>query len=103
MFMMIFVNYQGGNYEILNHSMWNGLTIADLVFPFFMWIMGVSSAYSLKRAYTQPKGKVIWDVCKRAIKLFLLGIFVNENWDLTHFRIMGVLQRFALSYLFTGL
>jgi len=44
MFMMIFVNYQGGNYEFFNHSLWNGLTLADVIFPFFMWIMGVSCA-----------------------------------------------------------
>ena len=38
---MIFVNYGGGSYYFFNHSIWNGLTVADLVFPWFMWIMGV--------------------------------------------------------------
>ena len=36
---MIFVNYGGGGYWFLAHSVWNGLTVADLVFPWFMWIM----------------------------------------------------------------
>lgn len=43
-FGMVFVNYQGGNYEFFNHSLWNGLSFADIIFPFFMWIMGVSCA-----------------------------------------------------------
>ena len=43
---MIFVNYGGGSYYFFNHSPWNGLTVADLVFPWFIWIMGVSLAIS---------------------------------------------------------
>jgi heparan-alpha-glucosaminide N-acetyltransferase len=46
---MIFVNYGGGGYFFFNHSVWNGLTIADLVFPWFIWIMGVSMAISFKK------------------------------------------------------
>lgn len=37
---MIFVNYGGGGYWFFNHSFWDGLTVADLVFPWFIWIMG---------------------------------------------------------------
>lgn len=37
---MIFVNYGGGGYWFFNHSLWDGLTVADLVFPWFIWIMG---------------------------------------------------------------
>jgi len=44
---MIFVNYGGGGYYFFNHSIWNGLTVADLVFPWFIWIMGTSMAISL--------------------------------------------------------
>jgi heparan-alpha-glucosaminide N-acetyltransferase len=46
---MIFVNYGGGGYFFFNHSVWNGLTVADLVFPWFIWIMGVSMAISFKK------------------------------------------------------
>lgn len=103
MFGMVFVNYQGGNYEFFNHSLWNGMTFADCIFPFFMWIMGVSSAYSMKREYTVDKKTSINRILVRSLKLFLLGLLVNQNWDMTHFRIMGVLQRFAISYLFNSL
>ena len=40
--LMIFVNYGGGGYYFFNHSTWNGLTVADLLFPWFVWIMGVT-------------------------------------------------------------
>lgn len=43
---MVFVNYGGGGYWFLEHSKWNGLTVADLVFPWFMWIMGTSMAFA---------------------------------------------------------
>jgi heparan-alpha-glucosaminide N-acetyltransferase len=46
---MIFVNFHGGAYWFFNHSPWNGLTFADIVFPFFLWIMGTSMTISLKR------------------------------------------------------
>lgn len=45
---MIFVNYGGGGYWYFAHSPWNGLTVADLVFPWFLWIMGVSLAISIR-------------------------------------------------------
>ena len=40
-FIMIFVNYGGGGYWFFQHSPWDGLTVADLVFPWFIWIMGI--------------------------------------------------------------
>ncbi|KAJ1434428.1 hypothetical protein B484DRAFT_446661 [Ochromonadaceae sp. CCMP2298] len=43
---MIFVNYGGGGYWFFDHAAWNGLTVADLLFPWFMWMMGVSMALS---------------------------------------------------------
>jgi heparan-alpha-glucosaminide N-acetyltransferase len=41
LFLMIFVNYGGGGYWFFEHAGWNGLTVADLLFPWFMWMMGV--------------------------------------------------------------
>lgn len=102
MFQMVFVNYRGGNYDIFNHSVWNGITFADVVFPSFMWIMGVSTAFSLKKAHTLIKKDLLFKIIKRTIILFCLGIIVNQGWDLGHLRIMGVLQRFALSYIFVS-
>lgn len=48
---MIFVNYGCGGYEILEHAKWNGLHLADLVFPWFMWIMGACIPISLMSSF----------------------------------------------------
>jgi heparan-alpha-glucosaminide N-acetyltransferase len=56
---MIFVNYGGGKYWFFDHSRWHGLTTADLVMPWFMFLMGVSFAYSIcsmkKKKMTQTE------------------------------------------------
>lgn len=102
---MIFVNYGGGGYWFFRHSRWNGLTFADLVFPWFIWIMGTAMAYSftgMLRRVT-PKHKIFWKIFKRSCILFVLGLLVNtggcDPTPLTHLRIPGVLQRFAGTYL----
>ncbi|XP_066916082.1 heparan-alpha-glucosaminide N-acetyltransferase-like isoform X3 [Clytia hemisphaerica] len=106
---MIFVNYGGGKYWFFNHSKWNGLTVADLVFPWFIFIMGASIFISCRsiRRKTIPKITITKKIIVRSIKLFALGLFINNGiklrsmkWkDYEHWRIPGVLQRFALSYL----
>ncbi|MEE6512597.1 hypothetical protein FKM82_019693 [Ascaphus truei] len=104
---MVFVNYGGGSYWFFKHQSWNGLTLADLVFPWFVFIMGTSISLSLnsmlRKGGSRWKlfGKVLW----RSIQLFLIGLFViNENYCLGPLswgdvRIMGVLQRLSLTYL----
>ncbi|KAB7498605.1 Heparan-alpha-glucosaminide N-acetyltransferase [Armadillidium nasatum] len=100
--MMIFVNYKGGKYYFFNHSPWNGLTVADLVFPWFMWIMGVSLILSihsqLRRQVT--RSSMVFKIFKRSFILFGLGIINNslKSNNLPNFRIFGVLQRFSLCY-----
>lgn len=102
---MIFVNAGGGNYWFLDHSAWNGLTVADLVFPWFVWIMGVSMAISLNSA--QKRGvdrrslvrKMVW----RAAKLFMLGMFLNNGYMVKYWRILGVLQYFGVAAFSVGL
>ncbi|XP_032091205.1 heparan-alpha-glucosaminide N-acetyltransferase isoform X1 [Thamnophis elegans] len=103
---MIFVNYGGGKYWFFKHQSWNGLTIADLVFPWFVFIMGTSISLSfsvmLRRGCSkwQLLGKVLW----RSLLLFLIGlIIVNPNYclgplSLDNLRIPGVLQRLACTY-----
>ena len=54
--LMIFVNYGGGGYVFLNHAPWNGLTVADLLFPWFMWTMGCSMALSMASVHDGPAG-----------------------------------------------
>ena len=81
--------------------------MADLVFPWFMWIMGVSTAISTRSKLRNsiPRPTVCWGVCKRSAILFFLGLVINSlggNNDLRTLRIPGVLQRFAVSYLVVG-
>ncbi|XP_023188882.1 heparan-alpha-glucosaminide N-acetyltransferase [Xiphophorus maculatus] len=104
---MVFVNYGGGRYWFFRHSSWNGLTVADLVFPWFVFIMGTSIALSINSllrggaSRSSLLKKVLW----RSAQLFLIGVFViNPNYclgplSLDNLRIPGVLQRLAWSYL----
>lgn len=99
---MIFVNYGGGDYAIFKHAPWNGLTVADLVFPWFIWIMGVSIALSLRsqlRSSTSRK-KIFYHIVKRALILICLGLILNSrNVDKnSYLRIPGVLQRIGVTY-----
>ncbi|KAH9101793.1 hypothetical protein LEN26_014097 [Aphanomyces euteiches] len=94
---MIFVNYGGGGYWLFNHSTWNGITIADLVFPWFAWTMGMSMSIGFaKKRFSRLNHFRIASI--RALKLFALGLFLNNGYDLTSWRIPGVLQSFGVSY-----
>ncbi|XP_060579970.1 heparan-alpha-glucosaminide N-acetyltransferase-like isoform X4 [Ruditapes philippinarum] len=104
--LMIFVNYRGGDYWFFRHSKWNGLTVADIVFPWFVWIMGTAMAYSFHSQLRRstPKTRMFWKIFKRSCILFLLGLLINSSDGLNpvrmrEFRIPGVLQRFAGTYL----
>jgi predicted acyltransferase len=87
----------------LRHSVWNGCTAADLVFPGFLFIMGAAlglalSSYTRERwTWLQMYGRVL----RRSTILFMLGLALNVAVmeDLSTLRIMGVLQRIALCYL----
>ncbi|CAH1957055.1 unnamed protein product [Acanthoscelides obtectus] len=98
--MMIFANFGCGDYEYLNHAKWNGLHIADLIFPSFVWIMGVCIPISLTSSFKKKLSnrEMILNVLKRSTKLFLLGIFLGSGVDLSYLRIFGVLQRFGIAY-----
>ncbi|OWF52104.1 heparan-alpha-glucosaminide N-acetyltransferase-like isoform X2 [Mizuhopecten yessoensis] len=106
---MIFVNYKGGGYWFFHHARWNGLTVADLVFPWFVFIMGTSMAFSYSSLLQKcvPKWKIFLKILKRSCILFVLGLIVNTAGghspvSLPNLRILGVLQRFALTYLITA-
>src|SRR5262249_30301658 len=91
---MVLVNNPGtwsAVYRPLRHAEWNGLTPTDLVFPFFLFIVGVAIPLS------QPAPA---RVLRRAAVIFALGLLLNfiGNPDLTTIRIPGVLQRIALCY-----
>jgi predicted acyltransferase len=105
---MILVNNAGGpeSYAALRHSVWHGLTPCDLVFPFFLFIMGVSAYLSLGKYDFRPSVGVLRKVGRRTLLILLLGWGINLFEMLTegdmqpwlHLRIPGVLQRIALCY-----
>ena len=97
--LMIFVNYGGGGYWWLDHSSWNGLTVADLLFPWFMWMMGVSMALAFKARKEQEQTRLAFvrKVCQRSTNLVLISLFCDRPWNLRYLRATGVLQYFAVS------
>ncbi|MEQ8413068.1 MAG: heparan-alpha-glucosaminide N-acetyltransferase domain-containing protein [Imperialibacter sp.] len=103
---MIIVNVPGSwshVYSPLLHSPWHGATPTDLVFPFFLFIVGVSVALAFERQLDQGKSKkeLVKKVIVRALKIFALGIFLwmFPKFDLSNIRIPGVLQRISIVFL----
>ncbi|PAC32217.1 acyltransferase family protein [Flectobacillus sp. BAB-3569] len=99
--MMILVNNPGdwGHiYWPLEHAAWDGCTPTDLVFPFFLFIVGVSISYAFKDK--QPDSKTLLRIIERSLKLFGLGLFLSlfPKFDISVVRIMGVLQRISLVF-----
>lgn len=94
-------------YPAFKHADWHGWTIADLVFPFFLFIVGVSITFSLSKIKIDnlEKKEVYLKIIKRSVILFLLGIFINSfpDFNFQQFRIMGVLQRIAICYLIVSI
>ncbi|NYB51524.1 MAG: DUF1624 domain-containing protein [Methanobacteriaceae archaeon] len=94
--------------EMLGHSSWVGLTLADLVFPFFLFIVGVSMTYSFASRSKMSSKKMWRHFIFRVLALYLIGvalgfgIFVNGIPDFYTIRIPGVLQLIALSSLFAA-
>lgn len=123
---MIMVNNPGSwkyVYEPLKHASWHGLTPTDLVFPFFMFIMGISTYISLRKFNFEYSRSTLMKILKRTAVIFLIGL--GLNWlslsfrtyhrlsseeigfierlikSITNFenlRILGVMPRLALTY-----
>lgn len=122
---MILVNMAGVAdqvYPLLLHADWHGCTPTDLIFPFFLFIVGVAMAFSLSKyidnnssittesnpnyLLNKKNRKVLyWRIIRRSIILFALGLLLNGFWnyDFNNIRIMGILQRISLSYFFAAL
>lgn len=107
---MIVVNTPGSwehVYPPLHHAEWNGMTPTDLVFPFFLFMVGIAITLALqKRKGTgSDKKALIWKIVKRSLIIFLLGILLAliPRFDFANLRIPGVLQRIAVVYLFCSL
>lgn len=112
---MIFVNsvavfHYGADvpaYGIFLHADWAGLTVADLVFPFFIFMVGVSLPFALGSVKAGPglSAAVIGKLLKRSALLFLIGLGLTlsfADWD-APIRLLGVLQRIGLTFFFAAL
>lgn len=122
---MILVNNPGSwkyMYTPLRHAEWNGLTPTDLVFPFFMFIMGISTYISLKKYVFHFSQEIFRKILRRTIVIFLIGMGIGwfsrfcyywtnptegigffgqlgeAVWNFENMRILGVMQRLALCY-----
>jgi predicted acyltransferase len=101
--LMVIVNIQGSAddaYFWLKHAEWNGLTLADLVFPWFLFIVGLSGPLALER----PGQQRDWArILRRTVLLFLIGVIlawlIRPRFEFADIRIAGVLQRIAIVYL----
>jgi predicted acyltransferase len=114
---MVLVNFPAGGpgnyYHELTHSTWNGLTFADTVFPAFLFMVGVSTHFSLDRYIHGgvPRRLALVRIGRRVVLLFALGLLVNGfapllgsgGAVLANLRIPGVLQRIAIAYLLAAL
>ncbi len=105
MALMVLVNNPGGreSYAPLEHAEWNGWTPTDVVFPSFLWIVGVALTLSLgkRMAAGVPRTQLFLQVLRRAAILYGLGLFsyLFPRFDFSTMRIVGVLQRIAICYL----
>jgi predicted acyltransferase len=115
--LMILVNNPGSwghIYSPLEHATWHGCTPTDLVFPFFLFAVGNAMAFVMPR-FEQKGPAAFWrKVITRTLLIFGIGLFLNWSpfikWDGNHLvgkpwenvRILGVLQRIALSYFFAS-
>ena len=92
--------------EQLDHAEWQGFHFYDLIFPLFVFMMGVSTVFSLTKIIEREgRGAAVKRVLKRGILLFVIGLiysggFTNPWPDM---RLMGVLNRIAICYTFGGL
>jgi len=115
---MIIVNTPGNgdrSWSPLQHARWHGFTPTDLVFPSFLFIIGASAWFSLKKLQWQGISTALTKIWKRTAILFFLGMFMwyvpgfieacfklklgeYLGWFVDHVRVLGVLGRLALCY-----
>lgn len=116
--LMIMVNNPGSwsnIYAPLKHASWHGFTPTDWVFPSFLFVVGTAMSFSLRKYKVLGNSAILIKIFKRAGAIFLIGLLLNAFpfiyrsdggiafKNLANIRIMGVLQRIALCYLFGSL
>jgi len=108
--LMILVNNPGSwsyVYAPLRHAKWHGWTPTDLVFPFFLFIVGVAISLSFSKRIEQgdAKSQLLIKVIRRTLIIFAIGLFLSlfPFFDFSKLRIPGVLQRIGVCYFFASL
>jgi predicted acyltransferase len=107
---MILVNNAGNEEEAywpLRHAEWNGWTPTDLVFPFFLFMVGVALVYSFQSrlARGDSRGRLMAHTVQRSALIFIIGVVLHGIPEVNPllWRVMGVLQRIALCYLIASI
>ena len=108
---MILVNNAGdepASYWPLQHAKWNGWTPTDLIFPFFLFIVGVAMGFSFssRQKHGASKTDLLGHILWRGAVIFAIGLILNGSGDGFHlntWRIYGVLQRIAICYVITAI
>jgi len=105
---MVLVNsHPGPIYAPIAHASWHGWTFTDLIFPFFVFIVGVAIPYSFanRLARGETGRQLFWRILRRSVLLFVVGMLLNgyPHIDFSTIRIMNVLQRIAICYFFASI
>jgi len=103
---MVLVNFPGywkAMYAPLEHAAWEGTTPTDFIFPFFIFVVGVSVTLAFTKQLSQGKSKkeLVKKTLWRTLKIFSLGVFIKflPVLDFSKIEIPGVLQRIALVFM----
>ena len=108
--LMIVVNSPGSwshVYAPFLHAKWHGCTLTDLVFPSFLFVVGLSMSQSFRKRLHNNNSLIIRKILTRGVLIFLIGVLLNwfpfYNISIENLRLFGVLQRIALSFIGAGL
>lgn len=102
---MILVNNPGhyaGTWRQLIHCAWDGVTLADFIFPFFLFIVGASIYLAFSKTNFTLNAEIAWKIVKRSFWIFAIGYILGALWftqPIGEIRIMAALQRIAIVYL----
>tara|TARA_B100001248_G_C27395050_1_gene464963 strand:+ start:470 stop:1585 length:1116 start_codon:yes stop_codon:yes gene_type:complete len=107
--LMIMVNQPGSwsyKYDQMRHAQWNGCTLTDMIFPFFLFIVGIACWFSFQKHQQKLSVDSIIKIIRRTVLIFLLGLMLNffKQWivsgeiNLSTLRITGVLQRISFCF-----
>ena len=106
---MIMVNQPGSwnfKYDQMRHAQWHGCTLTDLIFSFFLLIMGIACWFSYQKYDQKISLNLIKKIVRRSLLIIIIGLSLNffKQWinlgevDLSTLRFTGVLQRIGICY-----